>query len=221
MVGGNDALVVQAEAAGEVEAAGQAAKVRNRIGGGTGEALVVIGAEASEHGIGLFQRSGLSETKFADQAILTGAPGALNAALGLRRVGGDLLDAELLEGVSELSGSLFSGELFGEGPVRIVVLKDGVAVVVEAKRNAVGNDHGVQSAQIAEGIFGFELEVSGEDLAGGVVLKADESELGAAFEQVMTAGIGERHHAEPRAGRASRAVLARPPLLRRSQFGGA
>ena len=86
----------------------------------------------------------------------------------------------------------------------------------------MGGDHGVQSAEIAEGIFGFELEVSGEDLAGGVVLKADESEHGAAaFEPVMTAGIGERHHAETRAGRAAGAILARPALLRRSQFGGA
>ena len=93
MVGGHDPLVVQAEAAGQVETAGQAAEVRNRIGGGTGEALVVIGAEASEHGIGLFQGSGLSEAKFADQAILTSTPGTLDAALGLRRVGGDLLDA--------------------------------------------------------------------------------------------------------------------------------
>ena len=80
----------------------------------------------------------------------------------------------------------------------------------------------MQSAEIAEGIFGFELEVSGQDLAGGVILKADESELGAAaFEPVVTAGIGERHHAEARTGRAAGAILTRPALLRRGQFGGA
>jgi hypothetical protein len=63
--------------------------------------------------------------------------------------------------------------------------------------------------------------VRGEDLAGGVVLKADQREHGAAaFEPVMTAGIGEGHHAETRAGRATRSVLTRPALLRRSQFGG-
>lgn len=88
MVGADDALVVQAQAAGEAQ--------------------------------------------FADQAVLAGAPGALDAALGRGRVGGDLLDAELLESASELSGSLFSGELFGEGPVRIVALEDRVAVVVES-----------------------------------------------------------------------------------------
>jgi hypothetical protein len=96
----------------------------------------------------------------------------------LGRVGGDLLDAEFFEGASELSGRLFSGELFGEGPVGIVALEDGVAVAVEAEGNAVGGDHGVQGAQIADSIFGFELEVSGQDLAGGVVLKADEVRVG-------------------------------------------
>ena len=137
------------------------------------------------------------------------------------RVGGDLLDAEFLQGASELSGRLFSGELFGERPVGIVALEDGMAITVEAEGNAVGGDHGVQGAQIAHGIFGFELEVRGQDLAGGVVLKADQGKLrAAAFEPVMTAGISERHHAETRTGRASRAVLAWPALLRRSQFGG-
>jgi hypothetical protein len=29
----------------------------------------------------------------------------------------------------------------------------------------------MQGAEIAEGVFGFELEVSAEDLAGGVVLR--------------------------------------------------
>ena len=104
----------------------------------------------------------------------------------------------------------------------IVALEDGVAVAVEAERDAMRGDHGAQSAEIAEGIFGFELEVSGEDLAGGVILKADEGELGAAaFEPVMAAGVGERHHAETRTGRAAGTILARPALLRRGQFGGA
>ena len=71
------------------------------------------------------QSGGLGEAKFADQAILAGAPGAFDAALGLGRVGGDLLDTELVESPPELSRSLFSGELFGEGPVRIVALEDG------------------------------------------------------------------------------------------------
>src|ERR1017187_9103764 len=104
----------------------------------------------------------------------------------------------------------------------IVALEDAVAVAIEAERDAVGGDHEVQGAEIADGIFSFELEVRGQDLAGSVVLKAEEREGGtAAFEPLMTAGIGEGHHAKTGAGRAAGAILARPALLRRSQFGGA
>jgi len=61
----------------------------------------------------------------------------------------------------------------------------------------VGGNHGVHGAEITESIFRFELKVSGEDLAGGVILKADQSELGAAgFEPIMAASVGEHHHAE-------------------------
>src|SRR6476646_9386069 len=132
-------------------------------------------------------------------------------------VGGDLLDAELVESASELGGGLLAGELFGEGPAGIVALEDAVTVAVEAERDAVGGDHGVQGAEIADGIFGFELKVSGEDLTGGVVLKADESQgRTATYEPVVTAGVGERHHAETRTGRASGTILPRPAALRGS-----
>jgi hypothetical protein len=117
-----------------MKTAGQAAKVANRIGGGTGEALVVIGAKLLQPGVGFSQGGGAGEAQFADQTVLKGAPGALDAAFGLGRVGRDLVDAELLQCASELSGRLFSDELFGHGPVRVVALEDGVAVAVEAER---------------------------------------------------------------------------------------
>ena len=222
VVGGDDAPVLQAETAGEMEASRQAAKVRSGVGGGVGEALVIVGAEPGEHGVGLFDGGGLGEAEFADQTILASAPDALDAALGLGREGGDLLDAEFFESATELGGGLLTGELFGEGPVGIVALEDGVAVAVEAEGNAVGGDQGVESAEITESIFGFELEVSGEDFGSGVVLKADEGEFGAAaFEPVVAAGIGEGHHAETGAGRAAGAIPARASLLGGRQFGSA
>jgi hypothetical protein len=184
-------------------------------------ALVVVSAEALEHGVGLLHSGGAGEAEFTDQAVLASAPGALDAALGLRRIGGDLLNAEFFQGASQLGRRLFTGELFGHAPVGIVALEDAVAVAVEAERDAVRGDHGMQGSEIAEGVFGFELEVGGEDLTGGIILKADESELrAAAFEPVMTAGVGERHHAEAWAGQAAGAVLAGAPLLGRRQFGG-
>jgi len=94
VVGVDDTLVVQTEAAVEIEAARQASEIANRIGGGTGEALVVVGAKLLQHNVGLGQGGGAGQAQFADQAILKGAPGALDAAFGLGRVGGDLLDAD-------------------------------------------------------------------------------------------------------------------------------
>ena len=93
-------------------------KVRDRsgVGGRPDKALVVLGAEAGEHDIGLRQSGSTGEAKLADQTVLASAPGALDAAFGLGRVGGNLLDAEFFEGASELGRSLFSGELFGESP---------------------------------------------------------------------------------------------------------
>ncbi len=52
VVSGDHALIVQRQAAGQIEAAGQATKVGSGMGGGTGEAPVVIGAEQREHGVG-------------------------------------------------------------------------------------------------------------------------------------------------------------------------
>src|SRR5208282_1192953 len=144
VVGADHALVMQAQAAGQIEATRQAAEVARGLGGETGEALVVVGAEALEPGVGLLQGGGAGEAKFADQTVLASAPGALDAALGLGREGGDLLDAEFLESPSELGRRLFSGELFGEGPVGIVALEDAVAVAIEAEGYAVRGDQGVQ-----------------------------------------------------------------------------
>ena len=125
VIGADDAVIAQAKAAGEIEAARQSAKVASGFGGRTCEASIVVVAETVQHGVGLLQSNGMGEAKFADQAVLQGAPGALNAAFGFGRVGGDLGDAELLEGAPKLGGRLFSGEFFGDGPVGIVALKDG------------------------------------------------------------------------------------------------
>jgi hypothetical protein len=222
VIGADHAPVAEAEAAIEIEARRQGAEVALGLASGDSEALVVVGAEASEDLVGGGEIAGLGEAEFADQAVLAGAPGALDAAFGLGRVGGDLLDAEFLQSASQLGGPLFTGELFGHGPVGIVALEDAVAVAIKAEGHAVSHDHGVRRTHIAEGVFGFKLEVSGEDLAGGVVLKTDESEFGAAaFEPVMAAGVGEHHHAEARTAQAAGAILTGAALLRGSQLSGA
>ena len=97
MVGADHALVAETEAAGKIEARGQSAKVALSLARGDGEALVVVGAEAGEDLVGGVEIAGLGQSEFADQAVLAGAPGALDAAFGLGRVGGDLLDAEFFQ----------------------------------------------------------------------------------------------------------------------------
>jgi hypothetical protein len=115
VVSSDHALIAQAEAACQIEAAGQGAKVAGGVGGGVGKALVVVGAKALEHGVGLLQSSGAGEAEFANQTILASAPGTLDAALGLGGEGGNLPDAEFVQGASQLGRRLFTGELFGQG----------------------------------------------------------------------------------------------------------
>ena len=84
MVGADHALITKAEAAIEVEARGQGAEVALGFASGDGEALIVVGAEAGEELVGGVEIMSLGEAEeFVDQAVLTGAPGALDAALGL------------------------------------------------------------------------------------------------------------------------------------------
>jgi hypothetical protein len=51
VIGGDDALITQAEAASKIEAAEQEAKGASGIGGWPGEALVLVGAEPDERGL--------------------------------------------------------------------------------------------------------------------------------------------------------------------------
>ena len=170
VIGADHALVAKTEAAGEIEARGEGSEVALSLASGDGEALIVVGAEAGEDLVGGGEIAGVREAEFADQAVLAGAPGALDAAFGLRRVGGDLLDAEFFQSPAQMGGALFTRELFGQGPVGIVALEDAVTIAVQAERHAVSRDHGVQRAHIAEGVFRFELKMGREDLAGGIIL---------------------------------------------------
>ena len=178
VVGGDDALIAKAEATVEIEAAGERTEVGDGSGGWNGEAAFEVGQESLEHAIGVFQSANLGEAKFADEAVLEGAPEAFDAAFGLGRVGGDLLDAEFFQGATDVSGELMTGEFFGDGPVGIVALEDTVAIAIEAEGDAVGGDYGVQAAEVADGVFGFELKAGGGDTAGGVVGEAEQSEQG-------------------------------------------
>ena len=220
VVQGHDALVAKAEATGQIEGVWQRAKVRNRFRRENGEAAFEVGQESFEHMIGVLQSAGVSQAEFADEAVLEGAPETFDAAFGLRGVGGDLLDAELFQGTSDVGRKLVTGEFFSDGPVRIVALEQAVAIAIEAEGNAVSGEEGVQTTEVAGGVFGFELESGGGNAASGVVEQPEQGEeRAAALEPVMTAGIALQHHAEAGAAGAASTILARTSFLRRRAFG--
>ncbi len=129
-------------------------------------------------------------------AILQHAPEALDAAFGLRAVGGDEGDAELFEGAAELGGLAFSGELFFHRPDVIVADEDAAVIAVESQRYAVAAEHLFKQAEIAESGFRGE-ELGGQDFAGGIVLHAESGELRAtAFEPVVRAAVELHEFAE-------------------------
>jgi hypothetical protein len=85
VVGAHHPLVVQAQAASQIKASWQRAKIASTISGRMRETQIVIGAEALQHGIGLQQSGGLRQAQFADQPILASAPSSLDAAVGVSR----------------------------------------------------------------------------------------------------------------------------------------
>ena len=127
----------------------------------------------------------MSQAEFAGEAILQHAPEALDAAFGLRTVGGDEGDAELFQSAAELGGLAFSGELFFDRPGVVVAHEDAAVIAVKSQGHAVAAQQLAQQGEIAESGFGGE-ELGGQDFAGGVVLHAQSGEArAAAFQPVV------------------------------------
>src|ERR1700733_11571445 len=96
--GADHPLVAEAGAAGGIGGGREGAEAGLSVAGRDGEALVIVDAEAGENLVGGVEIAGLGEAEFADQAVLAGAPCALNAAFGLGSIGGFLLGAVLVLG---------------------------------------------------------------------------------------------------------------------------
>src|ERR1700693_4657203 len=152
------------------------------VAGSASEAAVVVRDEALQHGVGGVDVGSLSQAKFTGQAVLQHAPEAFDAAFGLRALGGDESDAELLESPAELSGLALASELFVERPVIIVAGEDAAAITIEGDGNAVAAQEALEKVEIALGGFRWE-ELSGKDFPGSIVLHAQGGEQrAAAFE---------------------------------------
>ena len=106
-----DAALVM-KAADAIQIFGSGTPSLLRIARRTTEAAVVVGQEVAQDLVGGVQIVGTSQTQFTGKAILKGAPETLDATLGLRTLGSDVSDAELLQGAAELRGFAATGELF-------------------------------------------------------------------------------------------------------------
>src|SRR5712692_8747236 len=211
-----DAAFVE-EAADALEVLGSGTPGLFRVARGTTEAPVVVGQEAAEDLVGGVEVSRAGEAEFAGEAILEGAPQALDAALGLWAVGGDVGDTELAERAAELRGLAAAGELFFHRPVLVVADEDAVAIAVEAERDAVAAQQAAAQAKVAAGVFGGE-ELGHGDVAGGVVEEAEQGELRAAvFEPVVQAAVEKQHLAFASAAEAALAMSRSTSLAGRAE----
>ena len=135
-----------------------------------GEAAVVVGqVGVCDEAVCGFDRCDPRQRQFLDEAVLEGAEGALGAAARLGRIGGDVLDAELVEGAADL-GVLILGDLAAcLGGVEVVA----AAVGIEAAGQPLVGEHLLQRAEGGRGAFLLDQE-GRIDLAGGVVHGDDQ-----------------------------------------------
>lgn len=181
-----------------------------RLGRRLREASIVAGEEAGQEGVRVVLLPDARETQFADQAILEGAADALDAALGLRRGGGDPLDARILQGPPHLRGLQPARQLLFEGRGPFGRLEDAVPVGIDRERQAVGRGDLAQEEEVALGIFP-EAKDRAQRGAGRIVDGMEEDVGGpAAFQPVVLAAVHLHEHPGPGEAVPAPAMLRAP-----------
>ena len=176
------------------------------------EASVIVGQEAAQDSVGTIPIGGAGQAEFTGETVLKSAPQAFDAPLGLRRISGNVGDTELRQGAAKLSRLTFAGELFCKRPVIVVADKDAVVIAVKTKGKTVTAQQAAKQPEIAASVFGGE-KFGDHDLAGSVVEKAEQGELGAAiFEPAVQAGIEQEHFAFTGTCEAAQAMSRWAPL---------
>ena len=135
------------EAADAIEIFGSGTPSLFRIARRTTEAAVVVGQEAAQDLVGGVQIVGTGQTQLTGEAILEGAPEAFDAALGLGTLGGDVSNAELIQGAAELRGLAAARELLFHRPVLVVANEDAVAVAIETERYTAAAQQAAEQAE--------------------------------------------------------------------------
>src|ERR1700730_7825997 len=150
------------------------------------EAGVVISQEIRQCFIAGGDRTDPLKAQFLDQAILQGLVGALDAALGLWRVGAQNVDVERVQRAPELGHAV---ALDGPGAVDP---KDAVLVAVERYRFAMRLEILAGRLEVVEGRFRLD-ELQMHQAAGGVVDIDEQGGLRAAVLKPPVLGAVDLH----------------------------
>lgn len=191
--------------------------------GGARKACIVAWEKGLQDGIGLVKGAGLGKAEFTDEPVLEGAPESFDAALRLRGVSGDPLDAQLAQGAANLGGrSGVATELLveGEGPGAGLIGNDAVPIAIEGDGNPMGADQRPEHDEVAMGIF-LRPEDGGGDRVGGIIDGALEDQAGAApLEPVVVAAVPLEEQARLRHAGAAAAEATGPSRPWTGETGG-
>ena len=225
MVPGDLAAVLEDEHPIELDVVEQRPPGGHRIERRDREARVEAGQERGQEGVGAGPVDHPGQTELDHQAVLEGAPQALDPALGLGRAGQDRIDVELDEGAPDLAQG------------RLVV--DRLARLGSTARTRCGRrDRWRPAGRGSTIVVAQDLEIAGgvllvaedrrRDPTGRIVDGADEGELRAAPLEPLVAAAVELEerplgaHPLPPAAIARRAAPARAgdPFRRRMRAQG-
>jgi hypothetical protein len=135
-----------------------------------------VGDETAQDAIGRIEIADASQPELAAQTILQHAPETLDAPLGLRALGGNEGDAQLIQCAAKLGGLAFSDEFFFDRPVVVVADENAAAIPVKGDGNAKAVENPLQESEVALRGFSGE-ELGGQDFVGGIILHTQSGEM--------------------------------------------
>ncbi len=185
---------------------------RARLFGSDREARIVVGNEGlGEEAVGPFDRRDAGQCQLLGEPVLQGAEGALGAPARLRRIGRDVLDAELGQGPSELGGLVAVHLATRLGGVEVVAR----AVGVERARQPVPAEHLAQPLEARHGALLGDQEAR-VDRPARIVQRDDHILLFVAARQpAVRRAVLMQHHAHERPPRPLAPVRPAPGRRRR------
>src|SRR3989442_4276296 len=209
VVAGDDAAVLEAADRADRAPDGQRAP-RRRLARAHREARVVPDEVPRQERVRRGDLRDPGKTQLADQAVLEGAPEALDATFGLRRRSEHHLHLELGEGPAELGRLALSGQLLrGALALAVRAPEDAVPVAVHRQRHAALKEL-AQHLEVPGDVL-LLAECRTEHLAGGVVNGPEQRGLRPIrAEPAMPAAIELGEHPGRGAALAAAAVAGGP-----------